>query len=162
MSIDDTRDTDDLLITQLSLNTPSSFPVRSCAHARGTTSARCVCSRTPSSSSRMYPSRTLKSLAKRVQCQRWLRGFVSILVCHRLSPQLPHSFFFFFLFAFFFAACSVVDLPNLLTSLHSEISRLICTKCLHCSIDKVHGVETTRPGMKTAQYGAVVRRVTPC
>jgi 26S proteasome regulatory subunit N7 len=56
----------------------------------------------------------------------------------------------------------VVDLlqyqPDSLTSPHSELSRLIVTDRLHCSIDKVHGVvETTRPRMKTARYETVVR-----
>jgi hypothetical protein len=46
-----------------------------------------------------------------------------------------------------------------LTSPYSELSRLIATDRLHCSIDKVHGVvETTRPGMKAAQYETVVRQ----
>jgi hypothetical protein len=58
-----------------------------------------------------------------------------------------------------FAAWSICYQPDSLTSPHSELSRLIATDRLHCSIDKVHGVvETTRPGMKTAQYETVVRQ----
>jgi hypothetical protein len=51
-----------------------------------------------------------------------------------------------------FVAWSICYQSDSLTSPRSELSRLIATDRLHCSIEQVHGViESTRPGKKTAQ-----------